>query len=175
MFANAALVGAQLTAIVILGAAVRADGPSPSLVRRTLHGAMLYQAGEGRVVIACGGLGRYPPTEAAAMRMMLQDAGVPLDDIHCDEASHSTYENMCNARDILIQLDIRDIVIVSDPLHAPRAVMVAKALGIKARSNTPSLRGMPPQTLLRRLRHEALAYPAYLLRLPYWVWRNRRS
>ncbi|MEL6642097.1 MAG: YdcF family protein [Pseudomonadota bacterium] len=163
-----------MTAIVILGAAVGPRGPSPSLRRRTLHGAGLYHAGQGDIVVPCGGLGPYPPTEAEAMRDILRDEGVPITAIHCDDQSLSTYENLANAQKILVAHGKPDIILVTDSLHAPRARLTAWALGLKARADTPPLKPMPVKTRLRRFRHEAFAFPIYLVRLPFWLWRDRR-
>ncbi len=67
----------MMDAIILLGAAVWRDGPSPTLRRRTLHSAALWHAGTAPIIVVCGGLGRHPPTEAAAMANLLQAAGVP--------------------------------------------------------------------------------------------------
>lgn len=160
-------------AIIILGAWVGPDGPSPSLQRRTRHAAALYAQGVAPLLVPCGGLGRFPPTEAEAMRDILLQAGVPDDAIHLDPASTSTYENLINAKAILKPFRVANVIIVTDSLHAPRAVMTARALGFVAKASCPALKDMPIKTRLRRFRHEALAFPLYLLRLPIWAWRHR--
>ncbi len=163
-----------MSGIVILGAAVGPDGPSPSLVRRTEHAAALYHRGMGTLVIPCGGLGLHPPTEAEAMKSLLEMSGVPEAAIHCDDASRNTLENLLNAKGIMAQTRVTRAFIVTDKLHAPRAALTAWAIGLSAETNTPSLEGMPIKTRLRRFRHEALSFPFYLLRAPWWRWRYRK-
>ncbi len=163
-----------MKAIVILGAAVGPTGPSPSLLRRARHGAKLFHAGKGDLIVACGGVGRYPPTEAEAILDILTDEGVPAEAIRCDTQSTTTYENIINARAILRAENRDTVIIVTDSLHAPRALLTARALRLRASADTPAIKDMPIKTRLRRFRHEALAFPVYLIRLPYWLWRNRQ-
>lgn len=96
MIANRALGQdkAGMKAIVILGAAVWQDGPSPTLRRRCLHGARLFHDGQGDVVLPCGGPGRYPPAEALLMADLLRDAGVPAEAIHPEARSTNTAQNL---------------------------------------------------------------------------------
>lgn len=128
-----------MTAILILGAAVWADGPSPTLMRRTLHGAALFHAGRGDVVIVCGGLGRFPPTEAEAMASVLQDAGVPWNAIRLEDTSINTVENIRNALPLLD--GDREVLIVSDAYHLPRASLIARREGLRVQVSATPLRG----------------------------------
>ena len=86
-----------MKAIVILGAAVWADGPSPTLQRRTGKALALWQRDPSQHLIPCGGLGQHPPTEAEAMRALLMDHGVPATHILSEDQSTNTYENIANA------------------------------------------------------------------------------
>lgn len=164
-----------MTAIVILGAKVLATGPSAALLRRTSHGAALYKAGHGTRIIPCGGLGPHSPSEAEAMRDLLIQDGIPEPAIHPETSSDTTYENLRNAQVILNRLDEEEAIIVTDRYHARRAALVARALGLVARCDCPDLPRGPRSLHLRRLRHEALALPAYALRLPIWIRRDRRD
>lgn len=128
-----------MTAILILGAAVWRDGPSPTLRRRTLHGAALFHAGHGDVVIPCGGLGRFPPTEAAAMAALLHDAGVPEGAIRLEDRSTNTVENIRYASALLGAE--RDVLIVSDAYHLPRARLIAQREGLRVLVSAPPLKG----------------------------------
>jgi uncharacterized SAM-binding protein YcdF (DUF218 family) len=128
-----------ITAIVVLGAAVWPDGPSPTLRRRVAHGASLYHAGLGHVVICCGGLGRYPPTEARAMADLLLARDVPEHAIQLEDSSTNTRENLRFALPILETLGTDRIVIVSDAYHLPRAKLIARRLGLHATGHAPPL------------------------------------
>ena len=68
-------------AALILGCAVWPGGPSPTLRRRALHAAGLWHRGEVDWLVACGGLGRHPPTEAEAIRDLLLAEGIPAEAI----------------------------------------------------------------------------------------------
>jgi uncharacterized SAM-binding protein YcdF (DUF218 family) len=153
---------------LILGAAVWPGGvPSPTLRRRTLHAAGLWHEGVVQALIACGGLGTHPPTEAEAMRRLLLSEGVPDAAIRIEGGSRNTHENILLARPLLAELGATEAVIVTDATHAPRARMIARRLGLRASSSSPSLRGGHLPTTLRQGLREI---PATALAL----WRLRR-
>lgn len=158
---NRALARGMTTAL-ILGAAVWPDGPSPTLKRRTLHAAQLFHAGQVQRIIPCGGLGKHPPSEAEAMHALLVGAGVPTDQITLEDRSTTTGENIANA---LPLLDGDEVIIVTDWYHAPRARLVARRAGLRARSASPGLRGAAPMQQLRMALREIPAYLAYALHL----------
>lgn len=154
-----------MDAIIILGAAVWANGPSPTLRRRVLHGAALWHAGVAPVIVVCGGLGRHPPTEAAAMAHLLTDAGIPTGAIRQEDRSTSTLENIQFALPFLATENLRRIVIVTDATHGPRAALVARHFGLTAQISAPSLRGGRKRSIMRQALREFGAYPLYALRL----------
>lgn len=160
----------QTDAILILGAAVWADGPSPTLRRRALHGAALWHAGAAPLIVPCGGRGHHPPTEAAAITTLLTSAGVPRSAIVAEDRSTTTLENIRFALPILRAHGATRVVIVTDITHGPRAALVARHFGLQARTSAPALRGSNPRNLLRQAVRELGAYPLYALRL----WRRTR-
>jgi uncharacterized SAM-binding protein YcdF (DUF218 family) len=120
-------------AIIVLGSAVWADErPSPSLYARAQHAIELYRAGEAAHLILCGGLGKNPPSEAEAMRRIAMNAGVPAEALVLEDRSHSTEENLTNAKALMDAHGWRTAIIVSDPFHLMRAEMMAHDLGIEA-------------------------------------------
>ncbi|KEO50851.1 YdcF family protein [Thioclava pacifica] len=150
-----------MSTILILGAAVWPGGaPSPTLARRTRHAAGLYHSGVSERVICCGGLGRHAPSEAEAMAMILRDEGVPEAAIALEDRSTSTYENVGFAREMLTA---REVVIVTDPYHAPRAIMIARAMGLAARADCPAHRASA-----KARAREGFAY----LKLGWWLLRG---
>jgi uncharacterized SAM-binding protein YcdF (DUF218 family) len=157
-----------MRAAVILGCAVWADGPSPTLRRRTLHALGLWRRGEVAALIPCGGLGRHPPAEGEAMRRLLLEEGVPDHAIHPETLSRSTIENIAFARPILERIGASGVLIVTDATHAPRALLIARRLGLKAEASSPPLRGGRMSTTLRQGLREV---PATALAL----WRLRRT
>ncbi len=122
---------------MILGAAVWADGPSPTLRRRTLHGAALFHQGRGDAIIVCGGLGRHPPSEARVMADLLIADSVPEAAIHREDRSTNTAQNIAFALPILRDLGVRDVVIVSDAYHLPRARLIARRHGLRVTVSAP--------------------------------------
>ena len=120
-------------AIIVLGSAVwPGERPSPSLFARVQHAIALYHAGYATALIFCGGLGNYPPSEAEVMRRIAADAGVPPNAVVLDDQSHSTEENLANAKAIMDARGWHSALIVSDPFHLLRAELMARDLGIEA-------------------------------------------
>ncbi|WP_281981356.1 YdcF family protein [Thalassorhabdomicrobium marinisediminis] len=147
-----------MTTGLILGAAVWATGPSPTLARRTRHGAQLYHAGAVQRLIVCGGLGRHPPSEAHVMAALLEAEGVPASAVVLEDRSTTTRENI---RFALPLLDEADVIVITDWSHAPRARLIARRHGLRARSSSPSLKGARiwPQTKMAG--REVFAYLAH--------------
>lgn len=119
--------------IIVLGSAVwPGERPSPSLYARTQHAIALYRAGYAPALILCGGLGGYPPSEAEMMRRLAINAGVPPDALVVEDQSHSTEENLANAKTLMDARGWHRALVVSDPFHLLRAELVARDLGIEA-------------------------------------------
>lgn len=143
---------------LVLGAKVLADGsPSRSLQRRACHAAKLWHAGQIRRIIACGG--GEPISEAQVIQDICLQSGVARQAITLETRSTTTLENLLFARPLLAPDQTQHVVIVTDAYHAPRAVMVAKRLGIRAQSDCPSLEHWQPRLIAR----EAIAYAYYWL------------
>lgn len=147
---------------VILGAAVWAEGPSPTLRRRTAAAAALWHEGRADHFVPCGGLGRHPPEEARAMADLLAAAGVPKDRISPEARSTSTAENLRLALPILAGLAPSEVLVVSDAYHLPRARIIARRLGLRVRGIAPPWRGAHWPTQLRGALREVPACLAYL-------------
>ncbi len=154
-----------MKAIIILGAAVWPDGPSPALVRRVAHAVACDMATPADLVVPCGGLGLHPPAEAAVMRSMLMAQGVPAARIVAEDRSTTTFENLAFATPILRDRGVTEVLIVSDRYHGPRALMVARALGLSARFSGPPMPRPLTARYARALTREAFAIIGYRLRL----------
>lgn len=149
-----------VTVGLVLGAAVWADGPSPTLRRRSLHGARLFHQNAAQYLIGCGGLGRCSPTEAAAIHALLMAQGVPQDRIRLEDQSTNTYENIRFSLPVLGLLGTKDVLIVTDWYHAPRARLIARRLGLSATSSSPPLTGA---NLRQQIKSALREIPAYVL------------
>ena len=153
-------------AIVVLGAAVWPDGPSPALRRRVGHALALYRVGAAPVILCCGGLGRFPPTEAEAMRALLRDSGVPEAAILCEDRSRTTLENLVFARALAAPRGLRRIVVVTDRYHLPRSLRVARWAGFDAVGSSPAAPRYPLwRARVRPVLREWGARPLYAARL----------
>lgn len=153
-----------MSTALILGAALWPGGrPSPTLARRTAHGAALYHAGGVARLICCGGLGRHGPAEAEVMAGLLRAAGVPETAIGLEAGSATTRENIGLALRHFPEIAHRPVVIVTDRYHAPRARIIARALGLKVRADCPAHRA-GARAVLRE--------GAALLKTAWWIARG---
>ena len=155
-------------AAVVLGAAVWTKGVSPVFKERINHAIDLYRKGRVRKVIFTGGQGNPgEPTEASAARSYALQSGLPASDILIEDKSHTTYENILNAKQLADSHGIQRVLIVSDPLHMKRAMAMAQDVGLVAQpSPTPSTRYQGLRSQLGLLIHETYYYIGYLLRRP---------
>ena len=153
-------------AAVVLGAAVWTKDPSPVFKERINHAIDLYQKGRVRKLIFTGGQGNPgEPTEASAARDYALQSGLPASDILIEDKSHTTYENILNAKQLADIHGLRTVLIVSDPLHMKRAMTMARDVGFEAHpSPTPSTRYQGMRSQLKLLMHETYFYIGYLLR-----------
>lgn len=152
-------------AALVLGAAVLGDAPSPVLVERLRHAQDLLDSGDVKAIVVTGG--RSPEdelTEAEASRDWLLAQGVPADAILLENASRTTIENLKLAKPVLAEHDLDSVLIVSDPLHMRRAVLIAERLGIaSAPSPTQTSRYQSWGTTLPFLAREVWFMAQYLV------------
>ena len=115
--------------IVVLGAGVRNGKPTSMLRDRLLTGISLYENGAAPKIIMSGDHGTADYDEVNVMKSFAVERGVPDEDIFMDHAGFSTYESMYRGRDIFL---VKDVIIVSQGFHLPRAVYIARKLGLDA-------------------------------------------
>lgn len=159
---------APFDAAVVLGAAVWEGGiPSPSLLRRARHGANLVLSGQARVLIASGGIGLFPPSEASAIRRIALAQGVPEQKITLEERSRNTVENALFCAELMRANNWLSAWIVSDRYHLLRSIALFRYLGIQAKGSSPDLRGSGTPRVRWYFLHarELLALPSSLIRI----------
>ena len=139
---------------LVLGAAVWAAGPSPTLRRRAEHGARLVLDGRAQALLCTGGLGRHPPSEGAAIAEIARAMGVPETCIGIEDRSRTTWENLRFALPLLAG---PEVILVTDRWHMPRALMIARRLGLSA-AGIPC---PPGRRRVQRLRMALREVPAY--------------
>jgi uncharacterized SAM-binding protein YcdF (DUF218 family) len=120
--------------IIILGAGVWENGPSPALEARTNHAAQIYEEGYAKRFILSGGLGDHPPSEAEAMQKILLEMDVDLDQevLFLEDQARNTVENIRYSKEIMKEQGWDTAVIVTDTFHVKRALLIAKDQNIKA-------------------------------------------
>ena len=152
---------------IILGAGLVKDKPSAVFRERINHGIALYQLGKVQHLIFTGGVGKgevYSESEVAKSYALSK--GVALADIYTESRSRITYENLLEAKKIMVKHGFNTALIVSDPLHMKRAIAMAQDLNIKAVSApTPSSMYRTWSTKLKFLARETYFYMGYCLKL----------
>lgn len=119
----------DIDCIIILGAGVWGDKPSPILEDRLLEGIKLYQNNVSDKIIMSGDHGRESYDEVNIMKNYAIEKGIPSENIFMDHAGFSTYESIYRARDIF---KAKKIVIVTQKYHLYRALYAANCLGLEA-------------------------------------------
>ena len=155
----------QADAAVVLGAAVWSQNVSPVFRERINHAVDLYRKGKGRKLIFTGGQGNSnEPTEAAAASSYAQANGIPIQDILVEQKSHTTFENIVNAKQLADANSLKTVLIVSDPMHMKRAMTMARDVGLIAYpSPTPTTRYVGWRTQMSELARETFYYLGYLI------------
>lgn len=150
-------------AIIVLGAAASEDGPSPVFRERLNHGVDLYLEGRAGKLLLTGGVGAgNARSDAAIARDYVLGRGVPAADILIEETSTITEENLANARALMDEAGLETALLVSDPLHMRRAMLMAGDCGIAAfASPTPTSMYRTLRTRLPFLLREEFFYVGY--------------
>ena len=150
-------------AAVVLGAAVWSNQVSPVFRERINHAVDLYRTQRVRKLVFTGGQGnRNEPTEAAAARAYAIQSGVPASDILIEQSSHTTYENVVNAKQLADTNGLKKVLIVSDPMHMKRAMTMARNIGLDAYpSPTPTTRYTGFRSQFSELSRETFYYLGY--------------
>lgn len=115
--------------IIILGAGIWGDKPSPMLEDRLQEGIKLYQNNVSDKIIMSGDHGREEYDEVNIMKKYAIENGVPSENIFMDHAGFSTYESIYRAKDIF---KAKKVVIVTQKYHLFRALYIANQLGLEA-------------------------------------------
>jgi len=119
----------DIDCIIILGAGIWGDKPSPMLEDRLLEGINLYRNNISDKIIVSGDHGRKEHDEVNIMKNYLIEKGIPSENIFMDHAGFSTYESIYRAKEIF---QAKRMVIVTQKYHLYRALYIAKKLGIES-------------------------------------------
>ena len=131
-------------AIVVLGGYLLPPDPDagrprallgPDSLYRCFHAAEVYRRIGPCPILVSGGKvepDRPGPPLATVMREFLITQGVDPDDLISEGRSRSTYENAVQCRRLLANLDISEIILVTEALHMPRALACFRKQGLHA-------------------------------------------
>ncbi len=119
----------DIDCIIVLGAGIWGDKPSPMLEDRLLEGIKLYNNDISSKIIMSGDHGREEYDEVNIMKNYAIEKGVPSENIFMDHAGFSTYESIYRAKEIF---EAKKVIIVTQKYHLYRALYIANQLGIEA-------------------------------------------
>ena len=104
--------------------------------------------------------------ESEAARNYAIAQGVPAKNIFIETESNNTCLNLVEAKRIMEENDMDQVLIVSDPLHMRRTMWLAERIGMNALSSpTPTSRYRSFDRQASFLLREIYSYGAYLLNL----------
>jgi vancomycin permeability regulator SanA len=114
---------------VVFGASVRGKLLSVTLEKRVESAVRLHRLGRVERILVSGDNSSTYYNESDAMRRHVLSLGVPEEDVVSDFAGFSTYETLYRARELF---GVRRPVLVTQGYHLPRALYIARGLGLDA-------------------------------------------
>ena len=114
--------------VIVLGAGIRNEKPSPMLEDRLLTAIELYNKGIVPKILVSGDHEYKEHDEVNVMKNYLIDNGIPSSDIFMDHAGLSTYDSIYRAKEVF---DVKKAIIVTQKYHLYRAGYTAKMMGIE--------------------------------------------
>lgn len=124
---------------IVLGAGTSNGEVSPVYRERINHGIWLYENGYADYLILTGGVGEgNSVSDAYIAKQYAISKSVPEQAIFIEEKSTITEENLENSKIIMDKNSFNMAIIVSDPLHMKRAMLMAKDYDIVACSSPTS-------------------------------------
>jgi uncharacterized SAM-binding protein YcdF (DUF218 family) len=139
-------------AIVVLGAAQYNGRLSAILRSRLDHAIELYEAGDARYLVVCGGKAEGDvTTEAASARAYAISRGVPESAILGEDRGRTTVESLRGVAQVFRDHGLTTAVFVSDRSHMLRVLRIARDEGIAA-YGSPTTTSPSDSTLEDRFR-----------------------
>ena len=103
--------------------------PAPVFIDRVNTAIELYTRGKAPKILVSGDNGTAGHNEVDPVRDYLLQNGIPDKDIFLDHAGFDTYSTMYRAREIF---GVSSVLIASQSFHLPRAIFIARRLGMEA-------------------------------------------
>lgn len=144
-------------AVIVLGGTMsppQGEQHFPDLLSaadRVWHAARIYRAGKAPLLVLSGGSDRVfsLTSEAESMKLMLQDFGVPEEAMVLESESRNTRENARFTAEILRNLNVQTIILVTSALHMRRAIAIFRAEGFIVIPASTDHEGHKPPRLQR--------------------------
>lgn len=116
--------------ILVLGAGVKSDKtPSAMLAERLNLGIDLYNSGVSEKLLMSGDHAQDNYNEVQVMKDYAAARNIPTEDIFMDHAGFSTYDSIYRAKEVF---QAQKVIIVSQEYHLPRALYLARKMGLDA-------------------------------------------
>ncbi len=126
----------QCDVAIVLGASVSDDGVSQVYKQRLNHAIELFNDNSIEKIIVTGGKGEGNTlSEAFIAKDYLISQGIPEEKIILENQSTITQENLENSKKIMEEKGYKTALIVSDPLHMKRSMLIAEDIGMDAYSS----------------------------------------
>ncbi|MBT6095568.1 MAG: YdcF family protein [Rhodospirillaceae bacterium] len=117
--------------IVVLGAAQMPDGsPGPVIERRVAKAVQLWQAGRAPYLLMSGGKTVSDISEAETMAEVALASGIDAEAILLEDRSTRTIENAAFTVEMIRGRGWKDVLIVTDDFHMPRAEYCYRSMRI---------------------------------------------
>jgi uncharacterized SAM-binding protein YcdF (DUF218 family) len=118
---------------IVLGAGTRNGRLSAVFRERIDHAIDLYRRGVVHAVILTGGVGRgQQMADSEVARSYVLEQGLPAEAVFIETSSEDTVQNLEEAQQLMTGNAWESCLIVSDPLHMYRAMLIANDLGLQA-------------------------------------------
>ena len=147
--------------IIVLGAQVLPNRRASVQLRWRLDKAQeMYEKNPCPIVVSGAQGPNEPAPEGQVMREILIADGIPEGDVFAEIAAGDTKENIRNAWAILSELGAERPLVVTSDYHLPRALAIARDVGLHPQGAGSLCRNEPRFWLQNHLR-EALAWGKY--------------
>ena len=121
---------------IVLGAGTKDGELSPIFKERINHSIYLYKKGVVDKIIFTGGIGKgQMQSDSKIAKSYALNMKVHEKDILIEEKSLYTIENIIEAKRIMDSVELETALLVSDPIHMKRSIMLANYYNIKSKSS----------------------------------------
>jgi SanA protein len=140
---------------VVFGAGYWPNGALSAMLKDRLDASIeLYTAGRVEKLLFSGDNRFVDYNEPAKMLEYALEQGIPREDIVLDYAGRRTYDTCYRARDIF---QVRDVVLVTQRYHLPRAIETCRALDVNAIGYAADRQPYPRRSFAWYVTREVLA------------------